>query len=50
MRDSYYEATALARYQAVNDPHRPLASFRGAALDAELLRICQTIERTVNPR
>jgi internalin A len=50
VRPSFYEATPLERYQALNQPNRPLASFRGAALEAELFRICQEIKRAVNPK
>jgi WD40 repeat protein len=40
---SAYDVTDLARYQAVNDPSRPLDTMRPAARNAALVRICRTI-------
>jgi hypothetical protein len=40
---SMYRATALAGYQAANDPQRPLDSLRPAALNKELVRICEQV-------
>ena len=40
-----YQYTALAQYQAMNDPARPLNSFSGAKLEKELTRICKWIKK-----
>jgi hypothetical protein len=42
-RHSGYEETEIARYQAVNDPARPLARISGANRERELVRICKEI-------
>jgi tetratricopeptide (TPR) repeat protein len=41
--DCLYETTVLERYQAVNDPAKPLDSLKGAARNRELVRICRRI-------
>jgi len=38
-----YQHTNLARYQAVNDPAKPLNSFSGSKRTQELTRICKEI-------
>jgi hypothetical protein len=43
-RHSVYEETEIARYQAVNDPERPLATISGANREKELVRICREIQ------
>ena len=48
VRDSLYSETEIARYHAVNDPSRPLARFKGAGLDKELLTICLEIISIAN--
>ena len=44
VRYSSYEDTDVARYKAVNDPLRPLASLRGSSREKELVRICKEIK------
>jgi CheY-like chemotaxis protein len=39
-----YHETAIARYQAANDPAKPLDSLRAASLNKELVRICRAIK------
>ncbi|HEV7746154.1 MAG TPA: toll/interleukin-1 receptor domain-containing protein [Pyrinomonadaceae bacterium] len=48
VRDSLYKETPLVRYQAANDPSRPLAGLRGAVRDSELVRICMKIKSATN--
>jgi hypothetical protein len=42
-RFSMYQETEIARYQALNDPARPLASLSVAQRRKELVRICEGI-------
>ena len=44
LRHSLYTETEIARYQAVNDPARPLAGISGANREKELVRICREIK------
>lgn len=44
---SLFEETELGRYQAVNDPSRPLASISGANREREIVRICREIRAVV---
>ncbi|MCA1620260.1 MAG: leucine-rich repeat domain-containing protein [Acidobacteria bacterium] len=39
-----YKDTAIADYQAANDPARPLASIPAAELDGALVRVCEKIK------
>jgi hypothetical protein len=43
VRDSLYRQSALAGYQAANDPSKPLASLKGGVRDRELVQICDKI-------
>jgi tetratricopeptide (TPR) repeat protein len=43
-RPSLYKETEIERYQAANDPLKPLDSFRGSARGRELVKICQAIK------
>lgn len=47
VRASGYVETEIARYQAMNDPSRPLASLSATNREKELVRICQEIKLTV---
>lgn len=44
LRHSVYAETEIERYQAVNDPARPLASLSAANRERELVRICLEIK------
>jgi len=44
---SMYTATPIAKYQAVNDPTRPLDSLNPSARNKELVRIAETIRDAV---
>jgi hypothetical protein len=44
VRDSLYRETEIGRYQAVNDPSKPLAKLQGADRDKELVKICMEIK------
>ena len=44
---SWYEETEIARYQAANEPSKPLAGLSGAKLNEELVRICKKIKMVV---
>ncbi len=46
-RFSMYEETEISRYQAVNEPARPLANISGANREKELVRICKEIKSAV---
>jgi hypothetical protein len=41
---SLFEETELGRYQAVNDPSRPLAGISAASREKEMVRICKEIK------
>lgn len=41
---SLFEETELGRYQAVNDPSRPLASISATNREKEIVRICREIK------
>jgi hypothetical protein len=45
VKHSLYERTAIADYQAANDPAKPLATFRNADRPKELVNICKQIEQ-----
>jgi TIR domain len=49
VRDSAYNETALKNYQAVLDPSKPLATWPKAKRDRAWVKICEEIEKTVNP-
>ena len=44
LRHSGYADTEIARYQAVNDPSRPLARISPANREKEFVRICEVIK------
>lgn len=44
LRYSVYTETEIERYQAVNDPSRPLAGLSGANREKEIVKICQEIK------
>jgi len=46
---SLYEETDIAKYQAANDPTRPLDSLKGADLNKELVSIARKIKAAANP-
>lgn len=46
---SLYEETDIAKYQAANDPTRPLDSLKGADLNKELVSIVRKIKAAANP-
>lgn len=46
---SLYEETAIAKYQAANDPTRPLDSLKAADLNKELVSIARKIRAAANP-
>jgi hypothetical protein len=46
---SLFEDTELGRYQAVNDPSRPLASISAANREKEIVRICREIKAAAIP-
>jgi hypothetical protein len=47
-RFSMYEETEMVRFQAVNDPTRPLAGMSGANRERELVRICKEIKSAIS--
>ncbi len=47
IRDSMYKETGIERYQAANDPSKPLADLRSAARDRELVKISEQIKLAV---
>lgn len=44
---SLVDETEIGRYQAVNDPSRPLASITAASREKEIVRICREIKAAV---
>ncbi|MEK6287612.1 MAG: toll/interleukin-1 receptor domain-containing protein [Acidobacteriota bacterium] len=46
---SLYDETDIAKYQAANDPTRPLDSLKGADLNKELVSIARKIKAAANP-
>jgi hypothetical protein len=46
---SLYEETEIAKYQAANDPSRPLDGLKGADLNKELVSIARKIKAAANP-
>ena len=51
IRDSAYKRTPLKDYQAaVLDPSKPLAAMTPARRDKAWVRICEEIEKAVNPQ
>lgn len=49
VRASGYKLTEIERYQAANDPSKPLAMLNPAEQDNELLKICEKIMGAMNP-
>jgi hypothetical protein len=49
VRASAYKRTALKDYQAVLEPSKPLAGMTEAERDQAWVKICEKIEKTVNP-
>lgn len=49
IRDSAYRRTPLKNYQAVLSPDTPLAAMTRAKRDQAWVRICEDIEKAVNP-
>jgi len=47
VRACLYTKTDIAKYQAVNDPSKPLARLKSEQVDDELVRICEHIERAI---
>lgn len=45
---SLYQDTEITKYQAVNNPSRPLDTLRPAAVNRELVKICEEIQLAVN--
>jgi hypothetical protein len=43
----WYEETEIARFQAANEPAKPLDGLRGAKLNEELVKICKKIKVAV---
>ena len=48
IRPSLYEATVLAKYQAVNDPSKPLSGLSKKAREEELVSICKQIQVSID--
>jgi TIR domain/Uncharacterized protein conserved in bacteria (DUF2252) len=48
LRQSLYKETIIERYQAANDPSKPLASLRVAAREGELVKICEKIKHAAS--
>ena len=48
VRHSLYEETAIAAYQAANNPKRPLAALSASDQDEELVKIAQKIREAAN--
>lgn len=48
LRPSMYKETEIERYQAVNDPAKPLSSLKGASREAALFKICEQIRDAAN--
>jgi len=48
VEDSLYDLTAIAEYQAANNPAKPLATFRKTDRPRELVRICREIVQAVS--
>src|SRR6185369_14453274 len=46
---SLYEETEIAKYQAANEPSKPLDSLKGSDLNAELVSIAKKIHAAANP-
>jgi TIR domain len=44
---SLFDETELGRYQAVNDPSKPLAAMTAASREREIVRICREIKAAV---
>jgi len=49
VRESAYKQTPLKKYQAVFDPGKPLAGMTKAKRDQAWVKICEEIEKAVNP-
>lgn len=50
VKHSLYRLTAIAEYQAANDPAKPLAALSRSKRDRELLGICEKIEQASTTR
>jgi hypothetical protein len=50
VKHSFYRLTAIAEYQAANDPAKPLAALRPSRRDEELLNICEKIGHAATTR
>lgn len=50
LRHSLYMETEIGRYQAVNDPSRPLAGISAANREKEIVRICEIIKAAALPK
>jgi HEAT repeat protein len=48
VRSSLYQETELERYQAANDPSKPLNSLTSSQRDRELVNICKNIKLAVS--
>jgi internalin A len=46
---SQYKVTEINRYQAANDPNKPLDKMKGSQRNEVLVRICDEIISAVNP-
>jgi len=44
---SLFDETELGRYQAVNDPSKPLATMTAASREKEIVRICREIKAAI---
>jgi hypothetical protein len=49
VRASSYKMSPIQKYQALNNPEKPLAKMGLAERDAAWVQICDTIRQTVNP-
>jgi TIR domain len=50
VKHSLYRLTAIAHYQAANDPAKPLTALSRSNRDKELLRICDKIEQATTTK
>lgn len=50
IRNCLYQVTEIEHYQALNDPSNPLATLGLRARDNELVKICEQIRDSVDPR
>ena len=47
---SWYEETDIAKYQATNDPSKPLDSLRRHEVNEQLVKICKQIKEALDPK